>query len=46
MSVVEQFALNTGIGGFSPITKQVQDAIVKSGVPDGLCMVFCPHTTY
>ena len=27
------------------ITRQVQDAVRESGVTDGLCMVFIPHTT-
>ena len=27
------------------ITMQVQDAVRKSGVTDGLCIVFIPHTT-
>ena len=27
------------------ITRQVQDAVRQSGVLDGLCMVFIPHTT-
>ncbi len=27
------------------ITMQVQDAVRQSGVTDGLCMVFIPHTT-
>ena len=27
------------------ITSQVQEAVGRSGVEDGLCHVFCPHTT-
>lgn len=27
------------------ITGQVQDAASKSGITDGMCLVFCPHTT-
>ena len=27
------------------VTKQIQEAIKDSGVQDGLCLVFCPHTT-
>lgn len=27
------------------ITRQIQDAVRQSGVTDGLCMVFIPHTT-
>ncbi len=27
------------------ITRQVQSVIRKSGIKDGICYVFCPHTT-
>lgn len=27
------------------ITEFVRDAVTRSGVPDGVCMVFIPHTT-
>ena len=27
------------------ITAQVQQLVVRSGVPEGVCMVFVPHTT-
>ena len=27
------------------ITKNVRESLAKSGVQDGLCLVFCPHTT-
>ena len=27
------------------ITSQVQEAVRKSGISDGLCVVYCPHTT-
>lgn len=27
------------------ITQQVQSAVAKSGVKEGLCVVYCPHTT-
>jgi secondary thiamine-phosphate synthase enzyme len=31
--------------GFIDITQQVQDCVRKSGVQDGICVVFVPHTT-
>jgi thiamine phosphate synthase YjbQ (UPF0047 family) len=30
---------------FYNITSQVRDAVTKSGVTDGVAIVFCPHTT-
>lgn len=27
------------------ITEQVREAVRASGVPDGICVVYCPHTT-
>ena len=37
--------LKTGKEGFSDITAIVKDAIRKSSVDAGLCVVYCPHTT-
>ena len=31
--------------GFYDITRQLQSLIHESGVNDGVCYVFCPHTT-
>ena len=31
--------------GFHDITAEVQAAVGRSGVQEGLCLVFCPHTT-
>lgn len=42
---VFEFALDTGKGGFHDITRQVADAVRRSGVVDGVAVVFCPHTT-
>lgn len=30
---------------FVEITSEVQQAVAESGVKDGTCLVFCPHTT-
>ncbi len=30
---------------FLDVTSRVRTCIAKSGVKDGLCVVFCPHTT-
>jgi secondary thiamine-phosphate synthase enzyme len=30
---------------FQDITSQVQEVVDQSGISDGLCFLFCPHTT-
>ena len=37
--------LKTSKEGFYDITPAVRDAIKKSGTADGVCVVYCPHTT-
>lgn len=39
------YQLRTKKEHFHEITKQVQDAVTESGVEEGTCLVFCPHTT-
>ena len=34
-----------GRQGFHDITAEVQAAVKRSGVQEGVCVVFCPHTT-
>ena len=43
--MVMQYNLQTEPEGFTEITQTVQQALQKSGVQDGLCVVYCPHTT-
>ena len=38
-------SLNTCEFGFHNITAQVKQDVRESGVSEGLCTVFCPHTT-
>ena len=40
-----QYELSTSERGFYDVTEQVNDALRKSGVKSGICMVYCPHTT-
>jgi len=40
-----EYKLNTGKQGFSNITKCLTQSLAKSSVRDGLCVVYCPHTT-
>lgn len=40
-----EFTLKTERQNFYNITPQLREAVSKSGVENGLCVVFCPHTT-
>jgi len=43
---MEQIEVSTrGRQAFHDITAEVQAVVSRSGVQDGLCFVFCPHTT-
>ena len=39
------FQLKTQKEGFVDITAEVTEAISESGVNEGICVVYCPHTT-
>jgi secondary thiamine-phosphate synthase enzyme len=43
--VVEQFEVATGGRGLHEITRQVQSALARSGIQEGLCTVFVRHTS-
>ena len=43
--MVYEFSLETRGQNFYNITAQVAEAVAKSWVTEGLCQVFCPHTT-
>ena len=40
-----KFSLNTDKEGLYNITKEVEEAVYDSGKREGLCVVYCPHTT-
>ncbi len=40
-----EYTLDTPCRDLINITPQVREALAKSGVRDGICMVYCPHTT-
>lgn len=40
-----EFSIKTGREGLLDITDKVKDALLKSGVKSGICLVYCPHTT-
>ncbi|MBQ9069525.1 MAG: YjbQ family protein [Eggerthellaceae bacterium] len=42
---MKQFELSTKNYEFVTITAQVRQAVRESGVIEGLCCVYCPHTT-
>ncbi len=43
--MVRDYAVATQREGFVDVTERVAEAIRESGVVDGVCVVFCPHTT-
>lgn len=43
--MVFEYNLDTERENFYDITPMVKDAVRKSRVADGICLVFCPHTT-
>lgn len=42
---MKRFELETPAYGFVDITAQVKIAVRESSVEEGLCVVYCPHTT-
>lgn len=40
-----QFTLRTDRENMIPITEKVRDAVRKSEIENGICVVYCPHTT-
>lgn len=42
---MKRFELDTPTYGFVDITARVKQAVWESDVDEGVCMVFCPHTT-
>ncbi|MDR0643411.1 MAG: secondary thiamine-phosphate synthase enzyme YjbQ [Treponema sp.] len=43
--MTKRFTIKTGREGLYPITAQVEAALAESEAQEGLCVVFCPHTT-
>ena len=42
---MERIELETPAYGFVDITARVKQVVRESGIDEGLCVVFCPHTT-
>lgn len=45
IKLVYEYTLKTEKENFYNVTGMVQEAVSKSGVKDGICVVFNPHTT-
>lgn len=43
--MLKQFRIDTDNNRFYNITANVMKAVEESGVKDGVCIVYCPHTT-
>lgn len=43
--MIFEYSLNTEKEGFYNITSYVKDALSKSNIENGICIVYCPHTT-
>lgn len=42
---LSEFGVRTDRRGMYEITGQVAQAVRESGVKEGICVIFCPHTT-
>ena len=40
-----EYQLSTPREDFYNITPQVSEAVTKSGIADGIAVIYCPHTT-
>jgi len=43
--MINEYKLSTPRESLYDITPQVREAITKSGISDGIAVIFCPHTT-
>jgi secondary thiamine-phosphate synthase enzyme len=43
--MLQAYTLQTQTEGFTNVTAMVESALAQSGVQNGLCVVYCPHTT-
>lgn len=43
--MIYEYKIQTGKRGFYSITEEVKEAVAQSGAREGICVVFCPHTT-
>ena len=45
MAYMEKISLKTEFEGMHDVTAQVQEAVAKSGIKEGICVINCNHTT-
>lgn len=45
MNMLFNFQLSTQEEGLINITREVEEAVRESCIDEGLCIIFCPHTT-
>lgn len=45
MAKVYEYTLSTAREGFYDVTDKAREALRESGVTEGLCVMYCPHTT-
>jgi secondary thiamine-phosphate synthase enzyme len=43
--MLREYSLKTGRNDWTDVTARVRDAVRESGVSEGSCLVYCPHTT-
>ena len=43
--MLKQYRLYTDRENLQNVTPQVRDAVRESGVTEGICVIYCPHTT-
>ena len=43
--MIFEYRLSTSREGFYNISQQIREAVTKSGVTEGLAVIYCPHTT-
>lgn len=43
--MIFEYSLSTDREGFYNVTRQVKEAVQKSGIANGICVVYNPHTT-
>lgn len=39
------FDLQTNTTGLTDITAEIVEAVTESGIYEGICVIFCPHTS-
>jgi secondary thiamine-phosphate synthase enzyme len=45
IAMLYEYKLNTDAENLIEVTAMVREAVAKSGVREGTCLVYCPHTT-